>query len=154
MSKSIIDLATELSRAFIRDKRTNGDEFVKLKDGSPQWMTDVIRECHAGTLPDDTIYSLIEKCADQLAEMDDDATVSDAYDTISEIEAEIYTHKLVAWLNGNVHYMTQALEEGEYKDGDQLLMAAQLLHIQEIGNTLVAELETLADNSDDESEVA
>ena len=149
----VIKLAEQLGAAFIRDKRTSGEEFVKLKDGSPQWMTDVIREMHDNghKLPDDTVYAMIEKCADAIAEG------SDPQDAISEIEADIYTHDLTAWLNSrndHVEYLTEVLEEwrGDIKDGSQLLQLAQLKQIQEVGSALIQALEERAEELEAEAE--
>ena len=56
---SIQKLAEQLSAAFETKKRNDGQEFVSLKDGSPEWMTDVIRATHGDKLPDDTVYAFI-----------------------------------------------------------------------------------------------
>lgn len=48
----------------------------------------------------------------------------------SQIEADVYTSDLTAWLNqSNAHtyYLTQAIEEGMVKDGFQALAMAQVL---------------------------
>jgi hypothetical protein len=35
-----------MSQAFETRKRDNGDKYVALKDGSPEWMTDVCHKAH------------------------------------------------------------------------------------------------------------
>lgn len=142
---TVQELAKELGRAFVHDKRNDGKEFVKLAENSPQWMTDVIREAHGETLPDDTIYEFIERCADAIADSDD------ANDAILELEPDSYTHDLTAWLDArvdHVYYLTQALEELAPSDGFKALAIAQQLQIQEVGQALIAALERLADESE------
>src|SRR5258708_22985337 len=108
-SYQVKELAEKLSNALITDER-NGSEFVHLKNNSPQWMTDVSRTVHGEKLPDDTTYAFISKCADAIA----DAT--DANDAVSEIEPDVYTHNLTAWLHSradHIYYLTEVLEESE-----------------------------------------
>src|SRR5689334_2352080 len=93
---SVHSLAAKLSKAFQTKKRNDGNEFVSLKDGSPSWMTDVVRAAHGDKLPDDTVYAFIGKAADAIADADEDA---DPQDVISEIEPDSYTSDLTAWLN-------------------------------------------------------
>lgn len=146
-TKTVYGLAKELSQALVHDKRNDGSEFVKLADGSPEWMTDVVRAIHGDKLPGDTTYRFIERCADAIADADDSV---DLQDVIAEMEPDVYTGKLTAWLAArvdHVYYMTQALEDfgGDVKDGFALLATAQKCQIEEIGFALVSELEKLAE---------
>ena len=50
-SHRITRLAARLSKALETKKRDNGQESVSLKDGSPEWMTDVIHATHGDKLP-------------------------------------------------------------------------------------------------------
>jgi hypothetical protein len=147
---SIQKLAEQLSGAFETKKRNDGNEFVSLKDGSPEWMTQVIRSAHGDKLPDDTTYAFIEKAADALAEMDEDAEPSDV---ISELEPDTYTADLTAWLNARpdqVYFLTEVLEEGTgITDGFQLLQAAQQKQLHEVGYALVSALEEAAEQMED-----
>lgn len=148
-TKTIQSLAGELSQAFEHDKRNDGQEFAKLKDGSPQWMTDVIRACHGDKLPDDTVYEFVERCADALADYDGEPS-----DAITEIEPDPYTNDLTGWLharNDHVYYLSEALEEfgGDIRDGFQLLAIAQQKQIQEIGFALISELEKQVEESEE-----
>jgi hypothetical protein len=134
-------LASLLSAALERKSRTNGDEFVCLKDGSPQWMTDVVRSVHGDKLPDDTTYSFISQCADALAESDSD----EPSDAIYEIEPDTSTHDLTGWLharNDHVYYLSEVMEECSPTDGFSLLTMAQQKHIHEVGSALVSALES------------
>lgn len=135
-------LATQLGAAFDHRTRDNGDAFVCLKDDSPEWMTTIIRIAHEDKLPDDTVYTLIERCADAIADADNPS------EAISELEPDSYTHELTAWLNSrvdHVYYLTQALQECEPKDGFQALAIAQQLQIHEVGEALIVALTNFAD---------
>jgi hypothetical protein len=136
------ELAAQLSKSLETRTRNNGDKFTCLKDGSPEWMRDVIHAVHGDKLPDDYTYKFIERCADTISEYDGDPT-----EAISEIEPDVYTSDLTAWLHsraGHVEYLSQALTDYEPKDGFQALQIAQLEHIKEVGYSLIAELEQIA----------
>lgn len=139
-------LAAELSASLVRDKRNDGTEFIYLKDAPKHaWMRDVIRAVHGEKMPDDTTYKLIERCADYIAETDGD---TEPADVICEIEPDIYTNDLTAWLHArvdHVEYLDQVLEEGGANSGTELLQAAQSKQICEVGWALVAELQKLVD---------
>jgi hypothetical protein len=57
-----------MSQAFETRKRDNGDKYVALKDGSPEWMTDVCHKAHGDMLPDDWRYSFISEAVDYIDE--------------------------------------------------------------------------------------
>jgi hypothetical protein len=146
-STSIQTLAESLTKALQTKKRNDGNEFVSLKDGSPQWMTDVIHEAHGDKLPDDTTYAFIEKAADAIADSED------PQDAISELEPDPYTNNLTGWLHAradHVYYLTEILEEGSgITDGFQLLAAAQQKQIHEVGYALISALENAAEQMED-----
>lgn len=150
-AKTIQSLAVELSAALDTRTRANGTEFTCLADGAPQWMTDVIRAIHDDKLPDDTTYGLIKRCADALAELDVDASESDASDAIAELESDVYTNDLTAWLNAradHLYYLGQAMEDFSPTDGFALLSMAQKIQIDEVGCALVYQLSKLAEVSE------
>ena len=146
---TIQTLARELSAALVHGKRIDGTDYVFLGDAPKhQWMRDVIQAVHGDKLPDDTTYKFIERCADAIAETDQG---EELMDSIYEIEADIYTHELTAWLHAradHLAYVDEVIEEigraciGSASD---LLMAAQVRQIQEVGSALVSELEKLVE---------
>ena len=146
---TIQTLARDLSAAMVHGKRTDGTDYVFLGDAAKnQWMRDVIQAVHGDKLPDDTTYRFIERCADAIAEADQGA---EPLDSIYELEADIYTHELTGWLHARADHLTyvdEVIEEigraciGSASD---VLMAAQVKQIQEVGSALVSELEKLAE---------
>jgi hypothetical protein len=134
-------LATEMSRAFEGAVRSaTGETFRKLKDDAPGWMTMVCRTAHddARLLPDDCRYAFIEEAVDALAAHDD------AEEARSSLEPDVFTSELTTWLhsqNSRVYYLSQALVEyGAFRDGFQLLAAAQMIEKEEVFQQVAAAL--------------
>jgi hypothetical protein len=152
MNKAI-ELARKLNKALIWDTRNNGESFLRLADGSPQWMSDVIYESHGDAFPSDTIYHWIKRSAEALANLDYDAKEYRMRDAIGEIESDIYTSELTGWLHEDINhvcYITDALTEmGDFRDGFQLLTFAQHMQIEEVGNDMIDALVRLADEQYD-----
>ncbi len=154
---TIRSLASEMSQAFEQGgPRDDGKTFRKLKDGSPQWMTDVCHEAHADMMPDDYRYVFIENAVEAIAESDADDP--DSIDNARcEIEADIYTHDLTAWLGSRADrsgYCDEAAEDqGEgFKEIIPFIQAGQVLEKEEVFQLVLSALEKLADNEDNETE--
>ncbi len=152
--KTLSELAGELYGELETRKRNDGKEFTCLKDGSPSWMTEVIRKTHGESFPDDTIYRFIEKAAGAIFNADADDEEA-ANESIYQIESDVYTSDLTAWLaerDDHVYYLTEALQEfGSNYDGFQILGLAQQQQIKEVGFALVSALvEYEASQSDEE----
>lgn len=150
MTTTLHELAKQMSLAFEGGTRpTTGETFRKLKDGSPEWMTTVCRKAHddARLLPDDWRYAFIEQAVDALAEHEDTDHAR------SSLEPDIYTSDLTAWLhslNARVYYVGEALSEhSTFRDGFQLLAAAQMMEKEEVFQQVVA---ALRDELDDEEQ--
>lgn len=137
-------LAAELGAAFEGATRPDGSTYRRLRDGSPEWMTDAIRAAHsnADILPDDWRYAMIEAAADIMAEADD---LDDAACTL---EPDVYTSELAAWLASNTNrqdYCDQSMQEqGQPSSTFELLQRGQLLEREEVYQQLRQALEALA----------
>lgn len=167
METTVQKLATELSAALTTQTRNDGDKFVVLKDGSPQWMTEVIHAAHGDKMPDDVIYSFIGKAADAMAECDEDADEDALREAIDEIEPPVYTHEQMKWFSSNWEYCDQAIEEGlweshtdrgfqqgrkrSYGQVTDLVAIGMQLHIREIGNALLSALTERVEQLQDET---
>ena len=151
MSKTVNELAKEALGWFITDTRDNGEEFVKTKDGRPDWLGNLIFTAHDGMLPDDYRYKFIENSLQYIADQDEDADDLDC----PEIEADSYTSELTKWLhsrNDRVYYLTEALEEYGTNDGFQALYLAQLCERGEVYDSVLSSLRELYDAQEDEDE--
>jgi hypothetical protein len=150
-----LNLAAELSASLERRTRNNGDKFVCLKDGSPEWVTDVIHTAHGDSLPNDTIYSMIEKNADALTNVEE-SDADEAWVAIAEIEAPIYNAELTGWLAeslDHIDYVDQAIEEyGDMGSGGivSLLAMGWKKQQEEVGGLLLEALEAEAEKQTEE----
>ena len=155
---TIRELAEQLSEALVTDTRNDGTKFIKRKDGSPQWMQDVIFKAHQDKLPDDHTYEAIDRILSHILDCTDKtATRDDMQEALYEIEADVYTSDLTEWLHSdcsNVYYLDEVMKEGSPEDGFQLLAMAQHRWLEEIGNVLVDALDQLATEEETETEEA
>lgn len=145
--KTIVSQAKEMYAAFERKTRTSGESFYVLKDGSPEWMTDLIYEVHSGALPEDELYEMIRDSVQAISELDNDADEDEAInEAIDEMEPDFENAKLARWLIGNFEYADQALEEfGKPESIFALLQYAQMVHIREVGYNVVSALKDTLD---------
>jgi len=154
---TVQSLAAEMSRAFEGAVRpTSGEAFRNLRTDAPGWMSTVCRKAHDGgeMLPDDHRYEFIEQAVDALAEHGD----SDA--ARERLEPDYYTSDLTGWLhsrNSRVYYLGDAVREfGTFRDGFQLLAAAQMLEkeeaFQQVLNALQEELTSRETDEDHQEE--
>lgn len=136
--RTIANVAKEMYDNMEWAKRSNGDKFIKCTKDI-EWQRDIIHKTHGNRLPSDDMYERIHDMLGMFLECDTDLQ---AMDSICEVESDVYTYDLTAWLHDhieNVYYLTETLEEfGDIKDGFQLLSIAQGKYIQEIGNALVS----------------
>lgn len=143
------EAATAMAAAFVTDKRDDGVEFIHLRGGSPEWMTTVCHEAHGDMFPDDWRYQFISDAVDIIAEADD------LDEARSEIEADIYTYQLTAWLasrNDRYSYCDQYMEEMGASDADTLarITGGQWYERDEVFGLVVQALETMIENQEEE----
>ncbi len=129
--------AKEALAYFEKANRTNGVEFWKVKDGAPQWVTDLCFASHSdgAMLPDDWRYVFIVEALVALEEE-------------IELEPDIYTSELTAWLASNVNrvgYVDDARDEwgGDLKSIFDELQLGQLTEKREVFDQVTAFLEAL-----------
>jgi hypothetical protein len=148
---TVYTLAAALEAAFISDTRTNGETFYKLRDDSPEWLSDAIFVAHDRTMPDDWRYSAIRAVAGEIAESEDDTDPdeSDWERCVSLVDC--YTARLTAWLGSRVDraaYCDDAADEyGWPTEGGiiKLLQMGQSAEYREIWGLLWTFLSERAD---------
>ena len=93
-------LARELYNALETKTRPNGDDFLCLKENSPQWMADVIYAAHGRGeyLPDDWRYKFTQDACSAIIEHEDDRDAGR-----DSLEPSIYTGQLLQWLASNLN---------------------------------------------------
>lgn len=115
MSEIIFTLegqASEANRWFTRDKRNDGKEFVKVKDGAPEWVTSLCRAAHnnANIWPNDWRYEFIEDALTALENGDEDCPdLDDKYP---------YTASRLQWLSSHLDRPGRCDEANEEYGGE------------------------------------
>jgi len=159
-NESAMDHALALLDAFETRTRDNGETFLALKEGHPEWMTDCLREAHGDMMPDNTRYRMIREVVSALTERDEDEW-DDAEHEICDGLVDVYTSRLTAWLASHldrVCYCDEAQFEGLVRDNagvEERMRVGQFLEYQEIYRTVVVFLRERAEDlaADDETEV-
>lgn len=150
MSKTVNELAREALEWFETGTRDNGEEFVKTKNGRPEWLEALILNAHGDMLPDDYRYKFIRDALQYISDQDEDTDLD-----CPEIEADIYTSDLTKWLhsrNDRVYYLTEALETFEMRDGFVALQSAQIIEKEEVYWSVLESLRELCKDQEDEEE--
>ena len=70
------------------------DRYVRVKDGSPEWVTELVHAAHDDMLPDDWRYEKIADALEYIAEVDD----PDDSGEFADQAVDIYTGARLAWL--------------------------------------------------------
>jgi hypothetical protein len=152
MNKTVNELAREALEWFETGTRNNGEEFVKTKEGRPDWLENLIFTAHGNMMPDDYRYKFIEDALQYISDQDEDADLDRP-----EIEADTYTSDLTKWLNSRndrVYYLSEALEEYGTNDGFQALYLAQLCERGEVYDSVLSSLRELCGAQEGEEEQA
>ena len=152
--QSIQDIAREMSEAFQTKSRDNGDNYVTLRDGSPEWMGEVVRGAHDDMLPDDFRYQVIREAVDAIA--DAEGSRDDIRDELAgefADDVDIYNHDLTAWLGSHSSrpgYCDEALNEfgRESAEGVMALIGmGQYMERREVFDSVLSSLEQRADTA-------
>lgn len=146
--RTILSLAKELVDAFEQKGPRTGDKekYWSLKEGSPEWMRDVIREAHdhGDILPDDWRYAFVQDAASCLAE-----TEGDEEEARERLQEYVYTSDITAWLGSSVMrpgYCDEWLKDAE--DTVRALMAGMHSEQEEVLAQLTQALKELADTEE------
>jgi len=112
----------------------------KIRDVNTEYraLSDIIR---AGQTDKDTAYEQVWACLNWL--IDEEPADLNEYHEAIDGEVSVYTSDLTEWLNKsnyNVHYLTEATEEG-VKDGFQALILAQHRAYESIWQSVISLIE-------------
>jgi len=150
LNTKIQELAKEASRYFTTRLFNEGQIDEKTitinTEGTPEWVKNLVRESHAGHLPDDYKYTFIANALDLIVESGD---FEDVEDVRSEIQADTSTHDLLVWLDSHSNrtaYTDVVLEEYWPQDTHQLLELGQLREREEVFDLVVSELTKRAEH--------
>jgi hypothetical protein len=155
----VAKLAREAGECFERAQRPDGGEYVRVRDGSPAWVTDLVRAAHddAGMLPDDWRFRTIEEALDAIAEAVEYGT--DLEDAGGEFAdgTSVYTSDLLAWLGSHlsrIGYVDSARDEFGTRESitDDISMGQYMERREVYGQVLDALRERADDEDEDEDE--
>lgn len=140
---TVQELAQQAAECFEVAKRQDGDElFFRVKDGSPEWVTDVVRSAHGEFLPDDWRYRIICEAFGFIAENEN---AEDESAEFADTAVDVYTGQRFAWLASNLQrqgYVDDALAELGW-DGDSAADLIGLGQYQEAGEVFALVLQAL-----------
>lgn len=143
---TIQTIAGEAYRAFETANRPDGEEFIRLRDGSPDWISELVRDAHGGDfLPDDWRYSTIREACGFIEEADGDDLEDVAHEFADGVD--VYTGKLLAWLASNASrasYCDEAVNQLG-ADGVGIIQRIGLGQYMERGEVYNLVLTSLAD---------
>ena len=137
--------AATLKAAFTTSTRDNGDTFHHLIDGVPDEVTDFVRECHDGEMPNDWRYEAIVGILQGIIETDLSGVyeITDLGLELANAEVDIYTANLLQWYADNasrIAYVDEAIEDGYKADFTELLSIGQYLALQGMTITIIGAL--------------
>lgn len=113
---TIATLAATLAASFVKDKRNDGTEFVKLKADAPAWAQDAVQAAHADMMPDDWRYRMIREVAlelDEVLSYNADADLDDAAHERIDSLIPVYNWDRLQWVASSLYraaYVDEALE--------------------------------------------
>lgn len=147
-------LADEFARNLERKTRDNGESFICLRDGAPEWMKEAIREAHGDMLPNDWSYrfaaAIVEDIAERLRD-DCDADFDDMSGEIVDSAIPVYTGERLAWLASNLNrlaFCDTAASDGlvsESSDMAERIAAGMYLELQDIAGAIWAAISAEAE---------
>lgn len=91
--------------------REDGEEYVRTKDGRPEWVQELCYEAHGDMLPDDWRYARIADALEAIADADDVDAAGDEY---ADQAVDVYTGSRLAWLASHLSrpgYCDEAADE-------------------------------------------
>ena len=130
------------------DKFRMPDEyFYILKDDAPEWLTQLVKEVHGEMFPDDYKYKFVVDALEALADADD----IDTAEEIMREGIELYTYKLIHWVQSHTDRLAMANEHGKEFEADTIeafLTGGQFNERWDVFSLVLSTLETLAEGGE------
>mgnify|MGYP004455243329 CR=1 FL=1 len=152
-AKSLADI---LAGSFETRERQSGGTFHALKDGSPDWIQEAVKDAHHDgyelRLCDDWIYQQCDSIASDIRQkiLHDDIAPSELLENL-QLTADDYTSNLLSWLSShrdNLQYCNDyaeengfSLKDNPYGDGrtglEAIIAGGQMKAKREIASAMV-----------------
>ena len=136
-------LAGEAYDCFETVTKDNGEEFVRVKDGSPEWVTQLVYKAHGEFLPDEWRYRTIQNA---LAFIHDNEDAEDMSSEFADSEVDVYNAARFAWLASHIQrqfYVDEAISELGWDQESGIAGAIGLGQYEEAGEVFALVLEAL-----------
>ena len=130
------------------DKSRMPDEYIYIrKDDAPEWVTQLVKEAHGEMFPDDYKYKFVVDALEALADADD----IDTAEEIMREGIELYTYKLIHWVQSHTDRLAMANEHGKEFEADTIeafLTGGQFNERWDVFSLVLSTLETLAEGGE------
>lgn len=114
-TSTLQQLAKDATTCFTTKQRPDGNTFVAIRDASPDWVGELVKDAHGPMLPDDWRYASIASALEWLADADDP---DDAGHEWADANVDVYTGGRIAWFasdRSRPGYCDEAIcEMGDY----------------------------------------
>ena len=132
LNEKVAKEAEELLIYFKQVTRNDGEKIYTLQDGAPEELRDLVYAAHGDFLPDDFRYETIHSALCAFANCHFDEELDEI-----RVEADIYNHNLLKWLNSSlkrVAYCNEAILEFGLQSNDLMTVTTygQQMEIDEI----------------------
>jgi hypothetical protein len=151
MARTIQQVAQE-----VVDNMEYDDEkkiYRQKKCGDPEWIQDMIRECHyQGMLPDDYVFEWVYEFCNEIAGLDEDDDPLEI-----EVHSDTYTHDLLKWLSSNlarIDFVEDAFNDSGWTDKCDLVLMIGIGQEKEMQEVLYTVVDKLQDRVDEEDGLA
>lgn len=142
VSPTLLQLAAEAASCFTTLTRPSGQTLVTLKDGSPDWVRDLVHKAHGAMMPDDHRYAMVDQALDTIAELTDG---DDAQEALSNVEPPVYTSDLTRWLASSVQRVAYCDEAADDLGAPDSLVAflqyGWTVEFNEVASSVLTSLE-------------
>ena len=133
----LASLAALLAASFTTGTREGGETYTRQKEGTPEWMFDIVRDAHDGMMPNDQSYSLILAVVNDIHDMlsyDPENDLDDVRHERIDSLIPIYNTDRTAWLASHLH-------RAEYVNEARENMGGRLGHADDIFSLLAYGIE-------------
>ena len=145
---TIKTLAAEALAHMVEKTRDNGESFWCFDKDAPSWCSELAHHAHGDMMPDDWRYEFIREALLAIDDCDSDDE-DEIRDYVMEIEPDIYTGRLLAWLASSVSRLNHVDEYREEYGFDgptgSAIMGGQALEKQEVGDLVIDFLADMAE---------
>lgn len=153
-------LACEMSDSFETATRDNGAPFVRLRDGRPDWMLDVVFAAHdRGEIPpDDRLYHLTREAVDFIRDAGADFDPDDSDHEFAETQVDYANAEFAQWLANNPAHAASCVDEyndefgNDQRDIFKQLQGGQYVEARNVFGAVIAALQDLASDDSDDSD--